>query len=311
MKKLLFSVVVTLLSICSFAQAPQKINYQAVIRNSTGDPVANQNVSLKLSVTNGNGGTVQYAETHTGITTNAFGLVNLKIGTGTPVSGTFSAISWQTGNKYLKIEADIAGGTNYSTLSSTELVSVPYALYSGSSNSNNTGGAIIPFASGLPVVLTTIAGGLTGTTSLVGFGNSASGVSLVGSSIIDLTGAAGTLLNFAFTAPRSGSITSMSAFFSTTAALSLIGTTITVQAQLYTAPHASNTFTAVPGALVTLAPGLSGVIAIGTTSSGQTTGLNIPVVAGDRYLLVFSATASGLTLINTVAGYASAGININ
>lgn len=310
MKKLLFSVVVTLLSIYSFAQAPQKINYQAVIRNSTGDPVANQNVSLKLSVTDGNGGTVQYAEIHTGITTNAFGLVNLKIGTGTPVSGTFSAISWQTGNKYLKIEADIAGGTNYSTLSSTELVSVPYALYSGSSNSSNTGGAIIPFASGSPVTLTTLIGGLTGTTSLVGFGNSVSGVSLVGSNL-DLTGATGTLLNFAFTAPRSGSITSMSAFFSTTAALSLVGTTITIQAQLYKALSASNTFTPVSGAAVNLAPGLTGVLARGTTSSGQTTGLNIPVAAGDRYLLVFSATASGLTLVNTIEGYASAGVNIN
>lgn len=310
MKKLLFSVVVTLLSIYSFAQAPQKINYQAVIRNSTGDPVANQNVSLKLSVTDGDGGTVQYAETHTGITTNAFGLVNLKIGTGTPVSGTFSAISWQTGNKYLKIEADIAGGTNYSTLSSTELVSVPYALYSGSSNSSNTGGAIIPFASGSPVTLTTLIGGLTGTTSLVGFGNSVSGVSLVGSNL-DLTGATGTLLNFAFTAPRSGSITSMSAFFSTTKAVSLVGTTITIQAQLYKALSASNTFTPVSGAAVNLAPGLTGVLAIGTASSGQTTGLNIPVAAGDRYLLVFSATASGLTLVNTIEGYASAGVNIN
>ena len=102
----------------------------------------------------------------------------------------------------------------------------------------------------------------------------------------------------------------MSAFFSNTAALSLVGSTVTITAQLYSSTTPNNTFTAVPGASVTLAPQLSGLISLGTISNGLTTGLNIPVTAQTRYLLVFSASATGLTLINTVAGYASAGLSI-
>ncbi|GAF22885.1 hypothetical protein JCM19047_2664 [Bacillus sp. JCM 19047] len=174
-------------------------------------------------------------------------------------------------------------------------------------------GAVVPFASGLPTTLTTIAGGLAGTTSLVGFGNSVVGVGLVGGNAIDLTGAAGTLLNFAFVVPRSGTITALSGFFSVTAGLSLVGSTVTITAQVFRSPGPTptNTLTAIPGAVVTLAPALTGAITIGATSSGITSGLNIPVAAGDRLLLVFSATATGLTLLNTVAGYASGGLALN
>ncbi|PWW36841.1 MULTISPECIES: exosporium glycoprotein BclB-related protein [Paenibacillus] len=171
-------------------------------------------------------------------------------------------------------------------------------------------GAIIPFASGGPAILTTIAGGLVGTTSLIGFGSSATGISLVGGTI-DLTGTVvGPLINFAFSAPRDGVITSIAAYFSTTAALSLVGSTVTITAQLFSSPTPDNAFTAVPGAVVTLAPSLTGIIALGSISNGITTGLAIPVTAQTRLLLVFSATATGLTLVNTVVGYASGGVNI-
>lgn len=171
-------------------------------------------------------------------------------------------------------------------------------------------GAIIPFASGGPAILTTIAGGLVGTTSLIGFGSSATGISLVGGTI-DLTGTVvGPLINFAFSAPRDGVITSIAAYFSTTAALSLVGSTVTITAQLFSSPTPDNAFTAVPGAVVTLAPSLTGIIALGSISNGITTGLAIPVTAQTRLLLVFSATAAGLTLVNTVVGYASGGVNI-
>ncbi|GAF15610.1 hypothetical protein JCM19046_5093 [Bacillus sp. JCM 19046] len=171
----------------------------------------------------------------------------------------------------------------------------------------------MPFASGLPTALTTVVGGLVGTTSLVGFGNSLVGVSLLGGDTIDLTGAAGTLLNFAFSVPRDGTITSLTGFFSTTAALSLVGSSITISAQVFRSagPTPTNTFTVIPGAIVTLTPDLTGVLALGTISSGTATGLSIPVTAGDRLLLVFSATATGLTLVNTVAGYASGGLAIS
>ncbi|WP_339256598.1 exosporium glycoprotein BclB-related protein [Paenibacillus sp. FSL R5-0713] len=171
-------------------------------------------------------------------------------------------------------------------------------------------GAIIPYASGLPVALTTVLGGLLNTSSLVGFGNSTTGISVSGG-VIDLTGAAGTLLNFAFSASRTGTITSLAAYFSTTAGLSLVGSTVTITAQLFRSTTPNNSFTAVPGALVTLAPPLTGILALGTISSGLTTGLSIPVAAGDRLLMVFSASVTaGLDVATTVAGYASGGLTI-
>ncbi len=121
------------------------------------------------------------------------------------------------------------------------------------------------------------------------------------------------MLNFAFLVPRDGVITSLSALFSTTVALTLIGTTVTITAQVFRSagPAATNTLTAIPGASVTLAPALTGALALGTISTGNATGLSIPVTTGDRLLIVFSATAAGVTLLNTVAGYASAGLSIS
>lgn len=171
-------------------------------------------------------------------------------------------------------------------------------------------GAIIPFASGLPVSLTTIAGGLAGLPAFVGFGNSAQSLTLLGSTI-DLTNASGTLSNFAFQVPRAGVITSFSAYFSLTAALSLIGSTVTVNAQIYQSATPNNVFAPVAGTLISLTPALTGILSVGTLLNGVLTGLNIPVTAQTRLMLVFSATTSGLTLINTVAGYASAGLGIN
>ncbi|UNL95307.1 collagen-like repeat preface domain-containing protein [Paenibacillus polymyxa] len=171
-------------------------------------------------------------------------------------------------------------------------------------------GAIIPFASGGPAILTTIAGGLVGTTSLIGFGSSATGISLVGG-IIDLTGTlVGPVINFAFSIPRGGVITSIAGYFSTTAALTLLGSSVSITAQLFSSPTPNNTFIAVPGATVTLTPPLTDIVALGTTSSGIATGLAIPVTAQTRLLMVLSATATGISLVNTVVGYASAGVTI-
>ncbi|MED3325336.1 exosporium glycoprotein BclB-related protein, partial [Bacillus thuringiensis] len=169
-------------------------------------------------------------------------------------------------------------------------------------------GAIIPFASGLPINLTTIAGGLAGTLGFIGFGSAAPGTAL--GAVIDLTGGPGISLDYAFSMPDDGVITSISAYFSTTEALSLVGTTVTITAQLYSSSIPDNTFAPIPGTVVTLAPPLTGILALGTTSNGITTGLSIPVTAETRLLLVFSATATGLGLINTVTGYASGGMRI-
>jgi BclB C-terminal domain-containing protein len=169
-------------------------------------------------------------------------------------------------------------------------------------------GAIIPFASGTtPVTLTTALGELAATNALVGFGSNLSGVSIIGGTI-DLAG----LSSYAFSASRDGTITSIAAYLSIAAALALVGTTITITAQLYESTTPDDTFTPVAGASVTLAPALTGIIAIGQISSGLTTGLSIPVTAGTRLLLVFSAAVTaGIDIAATVTGFASAGLSIS
>ncbi|MFJ7747903.1 exosporium glycoprotein BclB-related protein, partial [Peribacillus sp. NPDC097295] len=163
-------------------------------------------------------------------------------------------------------------------------------------------GAIIPFASGTPVALTSVLGGLANTGALIGFGSSFEGVTVGGGTITLGTGG---ILNYSFVAPRAGTITSISGFFSATATVTL-GAAVTIRAQIYTAPAASTTFTPT-GAFVDLAPTLGPIISIGEVASG-TSAVAVPVAAGDKILMVFSINN---TLISTVAGFASAGISID
>ena len=115
-----------LLTISSFAQSPEKMSYQAVIRNAANALVTNQQVGMQISILQGS--TAVYEETQTP-TSNTNGLVTLEIGTGTIVSGTFSSIDWSADTYFIKIETDPAGGTNYTITGSSQLLSVPYALY--------------------------------------------------------------------------------------------------------------------------------------------------------------------------------------
>lgn len=166
---------------------------------------------------------------------------------------------------------------------------------------------IIPLASGIPVSITTVAGGLVGTPAFIGFGSSAPGISIVGNTI-NLTNPSGTLTNFAFSMPRDGTINDVSVFFSVTSALSLVGSTVTIHAQLYASAVPNNTMTQL-GPDITLSPSLTGVISIGDILTTNQS-LNIPVTAQTRIMLVVTASATGLSLVNTVAGYVSAGISI-
>jgi hypothetical protein len=112
-----------------FAQAPQKMSYQAVIRNSSNALVTSTAVGMKISILQGStSGTVVYSETQTP-STNANGLVSLEIGSGSPVTGTFAGINWATGPYFIKTETDPTGGTAYSITGTNQLMSVPYALY--------------------------------------------------------------------------------------------------------------------------------------------------------------------------------------
>ncbi|MCU0429213.1 MAG: putative metal-binding motif-containing protein [Cytophagaceae bacterium] len=128
MKKLLALVCFTLLALQGMAQVPAGINYQGVARDASGSPLSNKNIRLRISILNGIAGASEYSETHS-TTTNIAGAFNIVIGKGTVVSGTFAAILWGTGNKFAKIEMDPNGGVNYTDLGTTQLMSVPYALY--------------------------------------------------------------------------------------------------------------------------------------------------------------------------------------
>ncbi len=154
--------------------------------------------------------------------------------------------------------------------------------------------------------MTTVIGELIGTTTLLGFGSSVTGVSLIGGTINTTT-----IANMAFSMPRDGTLTSLAAYFSTTVALSLVGTTVTLTAQLYASTTPNNVFFPIPGAVVVLSPTLTGNIGIGAISSGITSGLNIPIAAGTRLLMVFAAdVTAGIDIATTVTGFASAGASI-
>ncbi|HOY14911.1 MAG TPA: hypothetical protein PLY70_17310, partial [Saprospiraceae bacterium] len=141
MKKLLLPIVL----ICAFvltalAQAPQKFSYQAVIRDGANNLVINQNVGLRLSIRQTTAmGTIVYQEEHT-VMSNSNGLVSLEVGGGTStMMGTFVGINWGAGPYYIQTEIDPTGGTTYSIDGTTELISVPYALYAANSPMGPTG----------------------------------------------------------------------------------------------------------------------------------------------------------------------------
>jgi uncharacterized protein (TIGR02145 family) len=110
------------------AQVPQGIPYQAIARNSSGQAIANTAVRVRFSIRDSiANGTIRYRETHNP-TTSALGLFSVNVGMGTVVSGTFSGINWGKNAKFLQVELDPAGGTTYTDLGTTQMMSVPYAL---------------------------------------------------------------------------------------------------------------------------------------------------------------------------------------
>lgn len=118
------------------AQSPEKMSYQAVIRNSSNNLITSTAVGMKISILQGSiTGTVEYAETQTP-TTNANGLVSIEIGDGTVITGMFSAIDWTNGPYFIKTETDPTGGTSYTITGTSQLLSVPYALHAKTAESS-------------------------------------------------------------------------------------------------------------------------------------------------------------------------------
>ena len=124
------------LSVMLFAQAPQSFSYQTVIRDANWTVLDNQSVGIKISILEDvSNGTVVYEETHSA-TTSTIGLVNLSVGDGVVMTGLFNTIDWGDHNYFIEVAVDVTGGTSYIVMGTTQLRSVPYALYA--ENSGNT-----------------------------------------------------------------------------------------------------------------------------------------------------------------------------
>jgi hypothetical protein len=129
-KQLLCLIGFVLLAGQLLAQSPEAFKYQAIVRNTSGMVLVNQAVSFKLSILQGSmSGTVVYSELQTAVT-NEFGMVNLAVGSGTVVLGSFPDIPWGSGPFFLKVEFDPAGGSSYVLMGTRQLLSVPYSLFS-------------------------------------------------------------------------------------------------------------------------------------------------------------------------------------
>lgn len=135
MKNILLILTTLLISTTIFAQAPDKMSYQTVIRNSSNALVTSQGVGIQISILQSSAtGSAVYVERHFP-NTNANGLASFEIGTGTVISGTFTGINWANGPYFIKTETDPNGGANYTISGTSELLSVPYALHAKTATS--------------------------------------------------------------------------------------------------------------------------------------------------------------------------------
>jgi len=141
MKRIFHLLFFVFFTLNLLAQAPQKISYQAVVRNSSNALVTSKDVGVRISILQGSAsGTEVYKEIYNpNPQTNANGLVSFEIGSGIPITGTFSSINWANGPFFLKTEIDPNGGTSYSITGTSQLLSVPYAIYAQTSGSSTPG----------------------------------------------------------------------------------------------------------------------------------------------------------------------------
>jgi len=293
-KSVLFVVaVITLFVNNVFAQLPPEgINYQAVARNSSGNPLISFPLTVRFTIHDGSAaGAVVYQETH-GVTTNVFGLFTAVIGSGTPVSGTFPAINWAAANKFLEVE--INDGSGFSAMGTSQMVSVPYALYAKTAGGGLTGAtgptgaaSTIPGPTGATGAVGATGASGAGITSIIDNGDGTLTIfygasSVVTSSLIGPTGAVGAV-------GPTGATGSVGAIGATgdTGATGVAGTTGATGVAGVTGATGAIGITGATGAVgATGDTGATG--AIGMTGSTGATGVTGPT--GDRYSTTTSAT---------------------
>lgn len=179
MRHIIITFIFFFFAVSLFAQTPQAMNYQAVARNANGTVLPNQNINVRFSILDVSiNGTTLYSETHSA-QTNAYGLFTLAIGGGTVTSGVFSSINWGNAAKFLKVEIAPDGSSNYTLQSTTQFLSVPYALYAEKTN--------LAAGTGISITGNTISGTYTGTNGVSVTGSTISGA-YTGSNGVTVTG---------------------------------------------------------------------------------------------------------------------------
>ncbi len=172
-KKYIFIVAMLVLVSTAIAQIPQQLNYQGIARNASGEPISTHVITVRLSIIDSaSNGIVTYQETKT-VSTNYVGLFTIVIGApgGTNVIGTIASINWSTGKKFIKLEIDPNGASNFSLVGMNQLQSVPFALsadpvgpatgdLAGSFPSPTIANGVVTLAKLNPLVVTTINGKL-------------------------------------------------------------------------------------------------------------------------------------------------------
>ena len=128
MRKVFLSIIIVVICKITIAQVPETFSYQAIVRNTGGQPIVSQSVSFRISIIKNNpSGSTVFNEKHT-TTTNEFGMVTMPIGNGTDKTGDFAAIDWGADNYFMKVEIDPTGGSTYTEIGTTQLLIIPLAL---------------------------------------------------------------------------------------------------------------------------------------------------------------------------------------
>lgn len=141
MKKFMITLLWVAMGMTLFAQFPGGFSYQAVVRNTAGEIIANKTVKFRITILqDSESGTAAYVETHSA-PTGAFGLANLKVGMGTKVSGNFDPSAWGLKKHYMKVELDPNNGNTFSLLGTTQLLAVPYAFHAKTVENDNVNDA--------------------------------------------------------------------------------------------------------------------------------------------------------------------------
>ena len=139
MKNLSLFLMLFMFANIAFSQVPQGIPYQAAAKSSTGATLANTTISIRFTIHDSVAtGTTLYQETFSP-TTNTQGVFSVNAGMGTPVTGIFSTINWGTNAKFMQVEMDPAGGSSYVDMGTTQMMSVPYAMYAAKASSISSG----------------------------------------------------------------------------------------------------------------------------------------------------------------------------